>query len=376
MRIGFDVAQTCVEKAGCGWYADSLIRAMVKVAPEHDYILYHQFGSWLNHDTSQGVQISEDRVESPFIDIAVGQAEQMWREVQAGDRVVPGNPDIVHSCSYNAPRLPGSKLIFTVHDVSFWVHPEFTTEQNRLVCQNGLLESLQNADGFIFVSEISHHEFERVLPGWLEANNKPWCVTLLGARATTHRFAQKVEYPESRYWLSVGSIEPRKNYEGLLDAFERYQQCSQFRYPLWVAGGRGWHSEHVHSRLRDLEARGLARYLGYVGDDELADLYAGAIGFIFPSWYEGFGLPVLEAMSQGCPVICSHAASLPEVGGDAVLYIDPDRPASIVEAMLKIEGNRDFQNDLRRAGLAQAKRFCWDKTALDTLDFYRLVLEK
>ena len=88
------------------------------------------------------------------------------------------------------------------------------------------------------------------------------------------------------------------------------------------------------------------------------DLYAGAMGFIFPSWYEGFGLPVLEAMSQGCPVICSHAASLPEVGGDAVLYIDPDRPASIVEAMLKIEGNRDFQDGLRRAGLAQAKRFC------------------
>lgn len=375
MRIGFDVAQTCVEKAGCAWYADSLIRAMAEVAPEHKYILYHHFGSWLNQDTSQGTQIEGTQVDSPLLDVIADQAGQIWWEVQNGRGAIPGQPDIVHACSYNAPRLPGTKLVFTVYDVSFWVYPEFSTEQNRLVCQRGVLDALQYADGFVFISESAHQEFERVLPGWLEASGKPWRVTLLGARATSD-ISQKVDSLESPYWLSVGSLEPRKNYEALLNAFEQYQQRSRFRYPLWVAGGRGWKSEQIYSQLRELEDRRIARYLGYVSDEQLAILYAGATGFLFPSWYEGFGLPVLEAMAQGCPVICSHAASLPEVGGDAVLYINPDRPTDIVEAMLRLEKSEDLRTTLKYAGLTQSRQFNWKKTALNTLDFYKTILSE
>ncbi|MCP5196307.1 MAG: glycosyltransferase family 4 protein [Gammaproteobacteria bacterium] len=374
MRIGFDVAQTCVEKAGCGWYADSLIRAMVKVAPEHEYILYHHFGSWLNQDTSQGTRIDEVSIDNPLLDATADQAGEIWCKVQSGALMAPGQPEIVHACSYNAPRLPEAKLVFTVYDVSFWVHPEFTTEQNRLICQRGVLEALQNADGFVFISESAYREFERVLPGWLDASGKPWQVTLLGAREAAPGIQREIDRSKPLYWLSVGSLEPRKNYEALLDAFEQYQQNSRLRYPLWVAGGKGWRSEHIHRRLRDLEARGLVSYLGYVKDEELADLYAGAVGFIFPSWYEGFGLPVLEAMTQGCPVICSNTASLPEVGGDAVLYVEPDKPLDIVTAMLRIEGDGALRTSLKLASLEQAQQFSWKKTAAITLDFYQSVL--
>ena len=254
-----------------------------------------------------------------------------------------------------------ARLVFTVYDVSYWIHPEFTTDGNRLHCQDGVFAALVRADGFLFISESSHREFERILPGWLDRHGKPWAVTLLGHREPSRapEIVGEATPGTADYWLAVGTLEPRKNYETLLDALDLYWSRSPRPLPLRIAGGGGWKSETLKDHLATLETRGRVQRLGYVPDAELTRLYAGAQALIFPSWHEGFGLPVLEAMSQGAPIICSDRASLPEVGGDAAIYIDPSSAESICHAMLALDADPAGRARLVEAGQRQAARFTW-----------------
>ncbi|MBI3885498.1 MAG: glycosyltransferase family 4 protein [Opitutae bacterium] len=375
MKIGFDVAQTCSERAGCAWYADSLVRELVVRAPGHQFFLYHQFGDWINSATEQGTHISAPNVTSTFTDITPQEAARIWRS-PAELVIKTGAPDIVHANSFRAPRVPGARTVFTVYDVSFWAVPHFATEQNRLACQGGLLQALGTADGFIFISENAHTEFERILPGWIEENNRLWQVTPLAARPSFALPPAPVASGTPPYWLAVGSLEPRKNYLALLDALEIYWPLSASPQPLWLAGGDGWNSADVRERITVLSGRGMVRRLGYVPDAKLSELYSSATALIFPSWYEGFGLPVLEAMALGCPILCSDRSSLPEVGGDAVLYIDPARPGTIADAMLRLEKDPALRANCVAANRARAEKFSWQHTADATLEFYDRVLRR
>lgn len=371
MRIGFDVAQTCAERAGCAWYADSLVRGMVEAAPQNEYLLYHQFGSWINEDTRPGTFINHPSVRMPFWDLQSGQAEERWQQALA-DKRLPGSPQIVQSNSYQAFDTFDAKLVFVVYDVSFWIYPEFTTEANRLRCQQGVLDALGHGDGFLFISESAKHEFETVLPGWLKQNNKPAAVIPLASRL--HPAAGKKE--EQRFWLAVGAMEPRKNYDALFAALQLYWRKSKSPAPLWVVSPAGWKNEELKKKAQVLQSKRQLRMLGYLTEETLSSLYQSAIGLVFPSWYEGFGLPVLEAMQCGCPVICSDRASLPEIGGEAPMYVDPASPESICEAMLSLEADPVRRESCRVAGQRRAQQFSWKRTALATLEFYEEILRR
>lgn len=372
LKIGFDVAQTCDARAGCAWYADALIRAMVDVAPGNEYFLYHRFGRWKHTQPKKGTRIERAGVEHPFVDLGEPESLALLRMAAQGKAELPGNPDIVQSNSFQAPRVGSARLVVVVYDVSFWVHPEFTTEANRRVCQRGICEALGRADGFLFISQSSRSEFERILPCWLEEHRKPAAIVPLAPRLPSR---PPLDGP-GNYWLAVGSIEPRKNYGTLLDAMERYWQRSAHPVPLHIAGGGGWCNQQILARMATLEQSGVVRQLGYVADEALPGLYQGARGFVFPSWYEGFGMPVLEAMHCGCPVISSDRTSLREVGGCAVSFIDPASPDSICEAMLRLEQDESHRRGLMAAGTRQAARFGWEATARATLDFYDEVLTR
>lgn len=373
LKIGFDVAQTCGSRAGCGWYADALIRAMAASNPQHQYFLYHRFGGLQNTDSTQGTHIEQPNVSMPFLESSAKESKEIWRAVAAGTGELPGEPDIVQSNSFQAPPVGKAKLVMVVHDVSFWVNPEFSTERNRLGCQIGVFEGLKRANGFIFVSHSSHGEFERLLPGWLERSRTPYAVIHEAGRLDVSSHPPKKERGE--YWLAVGSLEPRKNYENLLIALELYWERSLHRIPLYLAGGDGWCNETLLSRMGQLENAGMVRRLGYVPDEDLVSLYQSAQALVFPSWYEGFGLPVLEAMQCGCPVISSMRTSMAEIGGDAVIAIDPASPHSIAQGMLRMESEPALRGELIVAGQAQAARFSWEKTSSACLDFYRRILE-
>lgn len=369
MKIGLDVAQTCVERAGCGWTAHALSEALIRVSTRHEFVLYHHFDRWINTHTESGTHLDRAHVSSPLATLSPEKAHEIWNGVRSG-APLPGSPDIVHAFSFQAPRLPVPQ-VFTVHDIAFWTHPDFTTETNRLICQRGLMDALRNADGFQFVSDFSRREFERMLGGWLQDSGKPWKVILHGSRLPARD--QAPEKPGD-YWLFLGSLEPRKNIGAALDAIELYFAAGG-KLPLHIAGGSGWKSDELKARIAALEQKGWVRRLGYVKDEDLPALFTGARGFIFPSWYEGFGLPVLEAMCMGCPVICSSTSSLPEVAGDAALYIDPAAPSTIAAGMHRLEQNEAEHRLLAEKGLARARTLTWERAARSTLSFYEDVLE-
>jgi glycosyltransferase involved in cell wall biosynthesis len=371
MRIGFDVAQTCAPKAGCGWAADLLAKALVETAPTDKIYLYHHFGSWLNPDNSKGTHLSQPNVEEPFRSMSTLDARELWAAVAAGERELPGDPEIVHSNCYQAPNCGSAKLVYTVYDMSFWVHPEFTTEENRLVCQQGTLEAVSRSAGLVFISGSAREEFERIFPDFCARQNVATAVVPLASRFPN------VGEPRSGNptggWLAVGSLEPRKNYTGLLDALESYWARSKMRRPLTISGGPGWRSEEIRKRIGELEERGLVRYLGYVSEERLKELYREAFALIFPSHYEGFGLPIVEAMSQGCPVITTRNTSLEEVGGSAACYYNQSSE-DLVEWMLKLESLSDFYLERSNLALAQARHFDWKLTAGKVLELYRRML--
>ncbi|MBV8226025.1 MAG: glycosyltransferase family 4 protein, partial [Verrucomicrobia bacterium] len=313
LKIGFDVAQTCHDRAGCGWVADLLVRQMVKLAPAYEFFLYHHFGKWVNHDTTKGTHLDSKNVREPLSGLSSRKAWDLWESIATGAGKLPGDPDIVHANCFQAPLVRPAKLVYTVYDVSFWVHPEFATEENRLFCQRGVLEAVDRAAGLVFISQSSMDEFQRVLPGLLERRGIRHTVAPLASRfeaATQPRGAMP-----GTCWLAVGSLEPRKNYDRILSAFEIYFENSAVKRQLTIVGGKGWKSEDLRRRIKTLEQRGLIKYEGYVGDSRLCELYSTAFGLVFPSHYEGFGLPIVEAMSQACPVITRRNSSLPEVGG-------------------------------------------------------------
>ena len=183
LKIGFDVAQTCHDRAGCGWVADLLVREMVKLAPHHEFFLYHQFGEWINEDTKSGTHLESRNVWEPFR--ASESCEKLGgsgKQSSAVRRPLPGAPDIVHANCFQAPSVAPAKLVYTVYDVSFWIYPEFATEENRLVCQRGVLEAIGRAAGFVFISQSSLDEFEQIFPGLLEEKGIKHTVALLASR--------------------------------------------------------------------------------------------------------------------------------------------------------------------------------------------------
>jgi glycosyltransferase involved in cell wall biosynthesis len=368
MRIGLDVAQTCTERHGCGWVADRVATAMGAVCERDDIILYHQFGGWLNWSTSEGTVVARPNVSAPFLGSNWIEARIAWKRIKAGQSNLPGDPEIVHSFCFQAPAVGNARLVYTVHDLSFWTHPEYSTEVNRLACQRGLLDALHRASALTFVSENSRSDFYSLFPLPKRARALPSAVFLLASRFPN------LPAPRTSYvpgpWLSVGAMEPRKNIDLLLDAFAIYRRQSKYQRNLCLAGGKGWKSDSTWNRIAGLQKTGAVEHRGYVSDNELLQLYTQAFGFVFPSRYEGFGLPVLESMSQACPVICSKNSSLPEVGGNAALYWDGQSAETLASAMLQLEEDEPLYRELSKAGLERSRLFSWEKTALGLRKFY------
>jgi glycosyltransferase involved in cell wall biosynthesis len=361
MKIGFDVAQTCVEKAGCGYYADSLARAFAKNFPEHELILYHHFGSWHNDSTTNGTHIDAANVKEPLKDLTKKEASALWTSPNVDPNAL-GNPDVVIANCFQCPKIDGAKSIFTVYDTSFWSHPQFHTEPNRVICQNGILEAIENADAFSFISQHSKSDFETIFPGWLSKQRKEFTVTPLAARGTRHSNICD-NFSNRNYWLSVGSLEPRKNVDTLLDAYEIYAASQRSPKTLKLAGGTGWSSERTRDRIASLSKSLPIEHLGYVSDEELEILYANAYAFIFPSWYEGFGLPVVEAMNQATPVITTLESSLCEIAKGASLNFNPQNPGELAQAMIDLEGDSNQWKSLSEKSIARSGAYSWRKTA-------------
>jgi glycosyltransferase involved in cell wall biosynthesis len=305
-------------------------------------------------------------------------SRQFWRNPDENFEQKLGSPDVFHANNFYCPQgLTNARLVYTLYDLSFLHEPRWTTERNRVGCFEGVFRASWNADFFIAISKSTKQHFLSTFPHVSEdriALIYPGSrFEYLAAGARPERFR---DLKPRGFWLAVGTIEPRKNYHRLLDACRILQARDAFHLPLVVAGGKGWLSEDFNAQLHGLEPDRDLFLPGYVSDNELAWLFQNCFAFVYPSLFEGFGMPVLEALGFGSPVLCAQTSSLPEVGGDAAIYFDPSEPESIAQAMIGLLRGDVSRERLKEAGQRQAKEFSWARSAARLREVYQEVMKR
>ena len=256
------------------------------------------------------------------------------------------------------------KRISVVHDIAFEFYPQYIQAKNLAYLKTQLSKSLRRSDRIVAVSEatkrdiVEHYQIpeSKISVVYNAVDTDHFNPT---ASERTSVVLQARHIPE-KYVLFVGNVEPRKNVEGLLQAYA--ESYPSHGLALVIAGSKGWNDHGIKQRLHKLKNLPIYR-TGFVDDDELAALYAGAVAFVYPSFYEGFGIPCLEAMACGCPVITSNTSSLPEIVGSAGLLIDPNDTAAITKAIIRVSSDVKLRNKLTEAGLKQAMKFTWQESA-------------
>ncbi|MEM8567466.1 MAG: glycosyltransferase family 1 protein [Bacteroidota bacterium] len=363
MKIGFDVSQTGNSKAGCGFYADTLVRHLIPQYSTDHFFLYPTFGNTYwdpNHHKSIG-KLEFSNCYYPIRFKTREDSFNYWSSLKGLDEERIGSPDIIHANNFSSPRLQKSKLVYTVYDLSFIDVPECTTEENRHLCFNGMFRASILAD---MVIAISHHTKKRFLDNFPHFPSERVVVAHLGNRLPVEGVEEPVSsIPQSEpFFLAVGTLEPRKNLRRLLQAYRRYLEQSEAPKSIVLAGANGWLETDLAEYIESLKLTNNVHILGYVSDATLRWLYRSCWAFIYPSIYEGFGLPVLEAMAAGAATIISNATSLPEIGGNAVLYVDPLDKESIAASLVKID-DETCRHHLQSKCYQQAKNFAWSTTA-------------
>ena len=372
-RFTIDYTPAIQQHAGIGRYADELTRALIALQPDDDWQLFYV-------DPENGVPAPPlDRIARTTL----CQSNKRWRlsvllntySQRAMDQQLHAHNGLFHATDHLLPPLAHTRSVFTLHDLTALKFPTAHTQLNRRFLQLMLPRFLRAADIVIADShstkrdalQLYHLSADRVRVVHLgvDARFKP--INTVSARGVRERY----HLPE-RFILAVGTIEPRKNLIVLLEAYHGLRQHNP-DVQLVIAGKRGWHSEPFFERLQALGLMDQVQLLGFVADENLPALYSLAEVFAFPSIYEGFGLPVLEAMACGAPVICSDTSSLPEVVDEAAILRPPTDVRAWTQALSQLTADIAQRAELRARGLKQAARFTWENTARETYEVYREV---
>jgi len=370
MRVAIDYTPALRQRAGIGRFTRGLVRGLASLATDLDILL-----------VAGAERAPTDGPGQPFrmrrFPLGSRAMEFLWHRLHLP---LPadwwtGPVDLYHATDFLLPPLRCRGAV-TVHDLSFLRHPEFHHPALVRYLRDRIRGSVHRADLVLADSNFSREEVlalldalpeqVKVVYGGVEEHFRP--VLAEERRDTLDRHGLK-----EPYLLLVGTLEPRKNLGAVLEGFGRLRRRSH-RHTLAIAGGEGWLGEG--QRLRRLaEPMGDAvRFLGFVPDKDLPALLSGADLFVYPSLYEGFGLPVLEAMACGCPVACSRAGSLPEVAGDAAFYFETADANEIATVLQRALEAPDLLAERRRRGLVQAAAFTWEAAARQLLDAYEAAL--
>ena len=281
---------------------------------------------------------------------------------------------IFHGPNFYLPRFNGPS-VSTFHDLSIFTWAHCHPPERVRFMQRELKLTIKRASLLITDSGYTRQEIAsyfgypldkiRIVPLACSPDFHP------RDAIETNSILNKFGLAHDGYTLYAGTIEPRKNIESLLDAYAMLPDAIRARWPLVLAGYRGWRSEVLHQRIEAAVTAGWARYLGYVANDDLPILFAGARLFVFPSHYEGFGLPVLEAMASGVPVVCSNSSSLPEVAGGAALMCDALDVKKLTQLIVLGLEDESWRVGAVAKGLAQSSKFSWERCAKETIEVYR-----
>lgn len=379
MRIGLDGKILTLRAGGTGRYAINLTRAMLAEAAAHRPDL--EFVVLTGPQTSREVMEEfRGRCEECFLGAKSSVIRSLTLVPAALRRL---RVDIFHGMDHVGIPLVGrsGKYVVTVHDVIPLILPETFTPRHRLVVRLALARVRRKADLVVVPSHAVKRDVVRrvglpedrvvVTHEGCEPRFRP-----VRSAAARRDVAARYGLPP-RYVLAVGTLEPRKNLTTLLEAFARLRRDGEVDADLRLvlAGARGWLDEPIFATVRSLGLEDAVRFTGFVDDADLPAVYSGAALFVFPSLHEGFGLPLLEAMACGVPVVTSNISSMPEVAGDAAVLVDPRDTDGLAAAIARLLRDEALRDGLREAGIARARQFSWEATARRTLDAYASVVQ-
>ncbi|MDA1060340.1 MAG: glycosyltransferase family 1 protein [bacterium] len=360
MKIAIDIRTAGGEKAGKGWYTFHIVQNLLRLDRDNEYILYAKEGI-------AGFQ----QFKNARLKLIHGKG-LFWHNKVISDVKREGVDIFFAPSSYITPALLPHhiKTIVTVHDLVAFLFPNRHNKKAVILEKLFLKRALKRADHIITVSQNTKkdilnkfkYERDKIDTVYCSAGDdfKPV------EKDSLTSFIAKTNLPKN-FFLAVGTLEPRKNYTNLIKAFAKFREKHP-SYHLIIVGKEGWEFQDIYDEIRENQITKKVHILGYLSGKSLVGLYNLAKGLVFPSLYEGFGIPPLEAMKSGCPVIASYSSSIPEVVGDSALLINPENPIEIANAMLKLANSEELCEKLRNKGLAQSRKFSWENSAKKLLE--------
>lgn len=364
MHVAIDARLADISPGGIAQYTLQLARALAALPGEHHVTLLR----------SARPRVPAEQVEGVHVRRMLTPPHHRWERLALALELLPLRPRVLHSPDFIPPLRFGWRSVITVHDLGFLHFPDtLTPASRRYYGQIG--RAVREADRIIAVSRCTRDDLERLL------GVEPERITVILEAAdpsfhpvepeSARAIAGRLLGVDRPYLLFVGSFEPRKNLVTLLEAFARVRREQDIL--LALVGRRGWLYEPIFARLRALDLEPHVRIVEGIPHAMLPPLYSAAQALAFPSLYEGFGLPPLEAMACGCPVVASDRAALPEIIGDAGLLVPADDPAALALALLRVSSDPRLRSALIQRGLARARTFSWQRAARETLAVYREV---
>jgi len=381
VRIGLDLSLVPGQRVGVGQYAYQLARALAQVDHVNSYVLYPVFYFIVSPDYHRAPLPVAANMRVAYQRLPPELVLSLWRRERPEQfkEYLLGRAEVVHSTTFCAPRFraPRRRLVATIYDCTFVTHPESHLAANVEHCLRGTRLAIERADALIAISESTRRDLiER-----MGAPPDRIVVTQLAADPGLARVTDPIRLEQvrrryalpERFVLSLGAMEPRKNLARLLEAFVALSPAVRKDVTLVVAGAQGWLNDSIHEQVQKLGLGESVHFAGYIEEEDLAAVYSLATVFAYPSLWEGFGLPVLEAMACGTPVLTSSVSSLPEVAGDAAVLVPPNDVDAIAEGLGRLLEDDALRRRLSERGYRRASGFSWERCARETLAVYKAV---
>ncbi len=380
MNIAFDVLPLISENmSGIGYCQAGLVGEMVKSHPEDSYTF--DYFSRKDHEVKRNrlaafmqdnCSVNESHF-SGFIYRSIMNIIPVPYSLFFGKKA-----ELTHFFNYIVPPFVHGKKVVTIHDMVIRAFPETVRFRTKQLLLTGMKKSMKRADVIITDSEFSRSEIIKYYPQFADKIRVVYC------GVNREKFyhiddSERIEKTlkslgiEGDYFLYLGTIEPRKNLGRLIEAYGILKKKYGEVPSLVMAGGKGWLNSGIYSRVKELGLEDSVIFTKYIPDEDICPLMNGACAFVFPSVYEGFGMPPLEAMACGVPVVSSTEASLPEVVGDCAVKVDAYSPESIAEGMYRVWSDRELAADLAARGMKRAEEFTWHRFSERLHEIYRAV---
>jgi glycosyltransferase involved in cell wall biosynthesis len=370
MRIAFDGSTLRPGRTGVGYYTEHLLEHLVTCTSDDEWMVVSNRSVETTQPLPAHVRVSTSPWRVPRL---------VWMQTLVPRELRRLGADVVHFTNGMMPIASSIPTVVTIHDMSLTLYPRYHPPRRVLLNRPLVNLAARRADAIITVSESARRDIVRLY------GVAPSRVHVVHEAAAPH-FTRVVDPGRlqrvrtdyglnDRFILYVGTIEPRKNLPMLIEAFARRKRSGNLPHQLVCAGPYGWLCADVERLIDRLHLRDQIRFTGYVSFDDLPALYSMAEIFVFPSVYEGFGLPVIEAMACGTPVITADVPALTEVAGGAAVHVASLDVEALGDALVALAGDRERRADLSARGLERARAFSWRRAALETLAVYRQVVD-